>query len=160
QAGIISGRRDLIERLKRHPLARALRMDKTSIAALNATLLHYARGEAEREVPVWRMVSMPLTEIEARAQAWAAELGVNASAGVIDGRSMIGGGSLPEESLPTRLLALACDDVEEVARRLRLGDPAVVARVEHNRLLLDPRTVHPREDAALVAAVQQTLQQA
>ena len=76
---------------------------------------------------------------------------------LIDGRSMIGGGSLPEESLPTRLLALECEDVEGVAKRLRLGDQAVVGRVEHGRLLLDPRTVHPREDEALVKALRRAL---
>ena len=199
QAGVITGKGELVARLKRHPLARALRMDKASIAGLNATLLHYARGEAEREVPVWRMISMPVREIEARAQAWAAELdksgtaalrgaegasaldtGSRASGGVeraergakrsdagspvpsttfsiIEGRSMIGGGSLPEESLPTRLLGVSCEDVEGVSKRLRTGDPAVVARVEHGRLLLDPRTVHPREDAELLKALRAAL---
>ena len=203
QAGIIAGKRELIDRLKRHPLARALRMDKASIAGLNATLLHYAKGEAEREVPVWRMIATPMAEIEARARAWAQALGgaglrtaggtrsvgdsvpgttsrpsrasgradgeagpgVQAGNGMvagltvtlIDGRSMIGGGSLPEESLPTRLLALECENVEGVAKRLRLGDQAVVGRVEHGRLLLDPRTVHPREDEALVGALRRAL---
>ena len=70
---------------------------------------------------------------------------------------MIGGGSLPEESLPTRLLGVSCEDVEGVSKRLRTGEPAVVARVEHGRLLLDPRTVHPREDPELLKALQAAL---
>jgi L-seryl-tRNA(Ser) seleniumtransferase len=76
---------------------------------------------------------------------------------VIDARSMIGGGSLPEESLLTRLLAIEHPDVESLARRLRLGNPAVIGRVEHGRLLLDARTVHPREDASLLLAVRDAL---
>jgi len=157
QAGIIAGKRDLVARLKRHPLARALRMDKASIAGLNATLLHYVKGEAERDVPVWRMISMPVGDIEARAKTWARALGDSAGVTIIDGRSMIGGGSLPEESLPTRLLAIEHEDVDGVAKRLRLGETAVVGRVEHGRLLLDPRTVHPSEDEALLSALRAAL---
>ena len=157
QAGIIAGKRDLVARLKRHPLARALRMDKASIAGLNATLLHYVKGEAERDVPVWRMISMPVGDIEARAKTWARALGDSAGVTIIDGRSMIGGGSLPEESLPTRLLAIEHEDVDGVAKRLRLGETAVVGRVEHGRLLLDPRTVHPREDEAMLSALRAAL---
>jgi L-seryl-tRNA(Ser) seleniumtransferase len=157
QAGIIAGRRDLVASLKRHPLARALRLDKATIAGLNATLLHYAKGEAEREVPVWRMISAPLEDVERRATHWAAELAGSATATIIDGRSMVGGGSLPEESLPTRLLAIEHADVDGVAKRLRTGEPAVVARVEHGRLLLDPRTVRSQDAAALVSALKVAL---
>jgi L-seryl-tRNA(Ser) seleniumtransferase len=151
QAGIIIGSRDLVARLRRHPLARALRMDKASIAGLNATLLHYLKGEAEREVPVWRMITMTASQTERRARRWSQALGERAS--VVSGRSMVGGGSLPGESLPTRLLALQHANVDSLARRLRLGDPAVVGRVEHDRLLLDPRTVDPRDDSALLTAL-------
>jgi L-seryl-tRNA(Ser) seleniumtransferase len=174
QAGIIAGKRELIFRLKRHPLARALRMDKASIAALNATLLHYVKGEAEREVPVWRMISTQVPALDRRARRWVRALGDSAGSqtvrpelvegrgtattvSVIDARSMIGGGSLPEESLLTRLLAIEHPDVESLARRLRLGNPAVIGRVEHGRLLLDARTVHPREDASLLLAVRDAL---
>ena len=155
QAGIAVGRRELIERLRRHPLARAVRMDKASIAALNATLLHYAKGEAVAKVPIWRMIATPLAAIDRRARRWARAIGEGAR--VVDGRSMVGGGTLPEESLPTRLLSLATPDVDGLARRLRLGDPPVVGRVEHDRLLLDPRTVDPRDDAALLRAVRSAL---
>jgi L-seryl-tRNA(Ser) seleniumtransferase len=131
-------------------------MDKTSIAALQATLLHYLRGEALTHIPVWRMIAMPVAEIEARARAWA---GVLSGSKVIDGRSMIGGGSLPEETLPTKLLAVADDGARltQIARALRLGDPAVVARIEGGMLLLDPRTVDPAQDEAIVEALSAAL---
>jgi L-seryl-tRNA(Ser) seleniumtransferase len=152
QAGIIAGRAELVDSLRRHPLARAVRLDKASIAALHATLLHYLRGEALTHIPVWRMIAMPLPEIEARASAWASTI---AGSKVIDGRSMVGGGSLPEESLPTKLLAIEGDGarVTWIARALRLGDPAVVARIEGGMLLLDPRTVDPAQDEMLAGAL-------
>jgi L-seryl-tRNA(Ser) seleniumtransferase len=150
QAGIIVGRAELIDTMRRHPLARAVRMDKASIAALHATLLHYLRGEALARIPVWQMISMPVEEIDSRARAWSDRI---PGSRVIDGRSMVGGGSLPEESLPTRRLAITGASVTEAARRLRTGDPAVVARIENGMLLLDPRTVLPSQDEALVAAV-------
>ncbi len=154
QAGIVVGKKDLIARLRRHPLARALRMDKASIAGLNATLLHYARGEAENEVPVWRMISAPLTDVAARARRLSRQIGAGST--VVDGRSMIGGGSLPEESLPTKLVALPAASgsaLEALAQRMRQGETPVVGRIEDGLLLLDPRTVQPGEDAPLVAAV-------
>jgi L-seryl-tRNA(Ser) seleniumtransferase len=157
QAGIIVGTAHLVAKLKRHPLARALRLDKGTIAGLNATLQHYARGEALSKVPVWRMISASAGEIEGRAGRWRAELGCG---DIVDARSMIGGGTLPEESLPSRVLAIAGTvkvSIEEVAARLRRGSPSVVGRVEHDRLLLDPRTVQPAEDALLIAALKQAL---
>ena len=162
QAGIIAGRQDLVARLKRHPLARALRLDKVTIAGLNATLMHYARGEAEREVPVWRMISAPAKELAGRAREWAGVLQQQAPGRirieVIDGRSMIGGGSLPEESLATSLLAIDSPDVDGLARCLRLGEPAVVGRIERGRLLFDPRTVDPREEGVLLRQIAAALQ--
>jgi L-seryl-tRNA(Ser) seleniumtransferase len=158
QAGIIVGRVELIDRLRRHPLARAMRMDKGSIAALAATAIHHLRGEALQKIPVWQMISMPLEVVQRRARRWARAIG--ASARVVDGRSMVGGGSLPEEGLPTRLVAIAPQGeagVTELAHRLRLGQPPVVARIERDHLLLDPRTVLPEEDALLIAAVRAAL---
>lgn len=160
QAGIILGRKELIATLRRHPLARAVRMDKASIAGLAVTLLHYLRGEAEQKVPVWRMIAMPLPDLQRRAQRWAQSLPCRAS--VIEGRSMIGGGSLPEESLPTYLLAIPAQQqrtVTELAARLRHGTPAVVARIERDHLLLDPRTVEPEADEALLSALRAALAQ-
>ena len=155
QAGLIVGRRSIVELLRKHPLARALRMDKASIAGLAATLNHYLKDEAPEKVPVWRMIATPLDAIEARAQAWARAAG--ASAHVIDGRSMIGGGSLPEEGLATRLLALAPAagrPAEALTERLRAHEPPVVARIERDEVVLDPRTVDPRDDETVVAALQ------
>ncbi len=157
QAGVVVGRAELVAQLSRHPLARALRPDKSTLAALHATLLHYARGEALTEVPVWRMIAVPLSDLEARAVKWASAVGPPAE--VCDGRSMVGGGSLPEESLPTKLLVIPGEGawVTEVARKLRRGEPSVVARIEDDRVVLDPRTVDPSEDGRLVAAVQEAL---
>jgi L-seryl-tRNA(Ser) seleniumtransferase len=157
QAGIVLGRRELVERLRRHPLARAVRLDKASTAALQATLLHYLRGEALTKVPVWRMIAMPLREVERRARRWARALGPPAQ--VRPSRSMVGGGSLPEEGVPTRVLAVPGEGawLLEVARRLRLGEPSVVGRIEADALLLDPRTVDPRDDAALLSALRSAL---
>jgi len=157
QAGVIVGRTELIAQLRRHPLARAVRMDKASIAGLTATLHHYLRGEALTKVPVWRMIAAPPSEIERRARRWGRA--IRQGARVLDGRSMIGGGSLPEESLRTKLVAIAGEGgyIAELALRLRTGDPPVVARIERDSLLLDPRTVGPEEDRALIAAVKTAL---
>ncbi len=103
QAGILVGRGDLIGKLRKHPLARAMRADKTCLAGLAATLQHYLRNEAEREIPVWSMVSSPLADIDRRARSWAAALGEGE---VRESESTMGGGSLPGESLPTRVLSL------------------------------------------------------
>ncbi len=157
QAGIIVGRRDLVERLRHHPLARAMRMDKATIAALTATLVHYLRGEALEKLPVWQMISAPLNGIQRRARRWARAIGEPAK--VVDGRSMVGGGSLPEEGLPTKLVAIAGDGayVTDLAHRLRRSDPPVVARIERDALLLDPRTVLPPQDSTVVQAVKAAL---
>jgi L-seryl-tRNA(Ser) seleniumtransferase len=154
QAGIIVGREELVAHLRRHPMTRALRMDKGSVAALAATVMHYVCAEALEKVPVWRMLAMPLTTIERRARRWARAIG--APARILHGRSMIGGGSLPEEGLPTRVVAIPAHggrSVTELAQRLRLGQPPVVGRIEHDQLLLDPRTVAPEDDSTLVEAV-------
>jgi L-seryl-tRNA(Ser) seleniumtransferase len=153
QAGVIVGRRVLIDRLRGHSLARAVRMDKAAIAALTATLHHYLRGEALKKVPVWRMISAPLAQVQRRARRLAQAIG-DAAQGV-QGRSMVGGGSLPEESLPTQLVAIPGQGayVTELARRLRTGDPPVVARIESDRLLFDVRTVPSRDLSALARAI-------
>ena len=104
QAGIIVGKKIYIDKLKKHPLVRAMRMDKTRLAGLAATLIHYLKGEALTKVPVWRMISLPVSEIDRRAQLWAEAAGDRAR--VIDGESLIGGGSLPGATLPTRLVAI------------------------------------------------------
>jgi L-seryl-tRNA(Ser) seleniumtransferase len=154
QAGLIVGRADLVGGLRRHPLARALRVGKDTLAALQATLLHYARGEAETAIPIWRMIAQPADELAARAAGWAATLrGQGIPALVVAAHSTIGGGSLPGEVLPTHALALAPAAPEKFAAALRAGQPPVVARIAGDRVLLDPRTVSSLQDALLLRAV-------
>jgi len=159
QAGIIVGKAELVGRLKRHPLARALRVDKTTIAGVQANLLHYLQGEAMREIPIWRMIATSPREIEARASDWAAQLArMGLPAAVSEGRSTVGGGSLPGETLPTYVVALAAPSPDVLAKRLRQGTPPVVARIEDDRLLLDPRTVLLDQDDDLLRRVHEAWQ--
>jgi L-seryl-tRNA(Ser) seleniumtransferase len=150
QAGIILGHADLIARLRRFPLTRALRVDKTTLAGLQATLRHYLLGQAQQAVPVWRMIGQTEAELEERAGRWLAALrerGIVAEAR--PGRSTVGGGSLPGETLPTWLVALAVESAAGIAARLRTGEPPVIGRIEDDRLLLDPRTVLPEQEELL-----------
>jgi L-seryl-tRNA(Ser) seleniumtransferase len=156
QAGIIVGRQELVAKLKKHPLARAVRADKLCLAALNATLLHYLRDEATKEIPVWRMIALPVEAIERRATAWVQQLGAGA---VIGGASTIGGGSLPGETLPTHLVALTVKSPNAFAAKLRQLEAPIIARVFDGQVTLDPRTVREDEDAALLAGVRQLLSQ-
>jgi len=162
QCGVIAGRLSLIARLKKHPLTRALRVDKITLAALEATLLHYLKGEAEGQIPVWRMISFEEGELKRRAEVWSARLlaqGIACSAE--QGRSTIGGGSLPGETLPTWLVSIAPLDKGEraeqaagdLATRLRHAPTPVIARVERGSLLLDPRTVLDGQEETLLKAI-------
>lgn len=158
QAGILVGRREAIALVKRHPLLRALRVDKLTLAALSATLAHYERGEAVEKVPVWRAIAQSVEALEARVRGWLAALGDLApGAAVKETTSAVGGGSLPEVTLPTRALALPARDPDQLAARLRRGAPPVVARIEEGALVLDPRTVAPAEDEALLRALRAAL---
>jgi L-seryl-tRNA(Ser) seleniumtransferase len=153
QAGIIAGRKDLVNQLRKHPLMRALRVDKITLAILEATLAEYAAGRANDTVPVQRMLHAGADDLEARVQALAAPL---ARAGwrvaMISGASAVGGGSAPGVALPTVLLSIARDGHSAAATEqwLRSLDPPVVARIEHERVVLDLRTVLPDQDATLV----------
>ncbi len=159
QAGIIVGRADLVASLKRHPLARALRVDKTTMAGMQATLLHYSREEATEKVPIWQMISLGLDEIDKRANAWAEQLrAIGVRAEVIPGLSTVGGGSLPGETLPTKLVALHVTSPDKLAALLRSGEPPVIGRIESGELLLDPRTVLADEEQDLLSAVEQAVQ--
>lgn len=159
QAGIIAGRAGLVEKIRRNQLARALRVDKMTVAALEATLrLYLDEARARREIPVWRMLTASPAELKRRAAALARRLrGVPgiAAVEVIPGTSRVGGGAMPLADLPAFLVALspAAMGAEEAAARLRRGDPPVIARVQHDRVLLDPRTVGPGEEKALLSAV-------
>ncbi len=147
QAGIIIGKSALIAKLRKHPLARAFRADKTCLAGTAATLVHYLRDEAEREIPVWRMIAMPVDEIRRRAREWAQALGYGE---VGESQSTLGGGSLPGETLPTWVLSLKVGGIDKFMRRLREQDPPIIARTEKDRILIDPRTVLMEQDSSLV----------
>jgi L-seryl-tRNA(Ser) seleniumtransferase len=155
QAGIIIGKATYVERLTHHPLARALRIDKLSLAALSATLLHYVKGDVLEKVPVWRMIAFPSAELQDRAKVWASQLSPRAT--VISGESTIGGGSMPGEELATWLLCLTAADLPggatTLARKLRENQTPVVGRIIEERVVLDPRTVLPIEDGTLIEAV-------
>ncbi|HLJ81279.1 MAG TPA: L-seryl-tRNA(Sec) selenium transferase [Ktedonobacterales bacterium] len=160
QAGILVGRSALLAQVARHPLMRAVRIDKLTLAALEATLRLHRDRLAERDIPVWQAIAMPLEAIRQRASQWVVALhGWGIAAEVIPGSSTVGGGSLPGETEPTLLCAISAEqpdgrrDLDALAARLRAGHPPVVARVLRDRLLLDPRTVLPDQDALLLDAL-------
>ncbi len=155
QAGILVGRKDLIDTLRRNPLARAVRPDKLCLAALRATLVHYLMDEAVRQVPVWQMIAAPESALRQRADRWAQSL---AAGEVVPGRSTVGGGSLPEETMPTWLLAFALAHPNQLAAWLRRQSPPVVARVQADHLVLDPRTVFESQDIDLLRILGAMLQ--
>ena len=166
QAGILAGKRKLVEACRRNPLFRALRVDKMTYAALEATLASFLRGAAD-DVPALRMIRLTAEEIGARAETLRAELapalGGRAEVSVRAGESVAGGGSTPGTALPTKLLVVAprAMSAAELAARLRRPDasgrPPVIARVEADRVLFDLRTVFPEQEAALVAALRAAL---
>jgi L-seryl-tRNA(Ser) seleniumtransferase len=156
QAGIVVGRRDAIDRLRRHPLMRALRVDKLTLAALEATLLEYAEGRAPETVPVVRMITAHADAIEARAHALAATLHeAGWTVSIVSGASAIGGGSAPGVELPTVLVAVERDGLtaDGLSRRLRAANPPIITRIEHDRVVLDLRTVMESQDDSLTTAL-------
>ena len=152
QAGLLVGRGSLIAAMKRHPLARALRLDKSTIAGLEATLLHYRKREAPAHIPVWQMIAAAPDQLRRRARAWqrAVSSGHNSSlsTAIVAAESTIGGGALPGETLPTWALRItsASSSPEALAHRLRSAAPPLVARIADDALILDPRTVPPEQD--------------
>jgi L-seryl-tRNA(Ser) seleniumtransferase len=154
QAGIAVGRGERIAALRAHPLMRALRPDKLTIAALLATLETYRDGNADKELPVWRMIGAPPRALAARARSLAADFQrAGIAAEVIEVRSTVGGGSLPEETQPSFAVAIAGGPATRVARVLRSADPPVVARIVEERVALDLRSVLPEDDEVLARAV-------
>ena len=154
QAGIIAGRKTLVDRLRAHPLLRALRVDKMTLATLEATLAEYVAGRASTSIPVQRMLHLSADDIEARAQSLASTLaGHGWRVAMISGVSAVGGGSAPGLELPTVLLAIDKDGqtAATIEASLRALDPPVIARIEHDRVVLDLRTVLPDEDERLAA---------
>ena len=161
QGGIVVGAKDMVDLLARHPLARAFRIDKMSLAATTATLLHYMKEEALQAIPVWRMISATSEEVRERATSWAATLGAGST--VQPAKSTIGGGSLPGESLDSWALCIPCGNVpggaSALAARLREQSMPVVARIENEQVLMDPRTVLPHQDSQLLTATQAALRE-
>ena len=158
QAGLLSGRADLISRMRKNSLFRALRVDKLTYAALAATLLAYVKHD-HAAIPALRMMRLTQQEIAARAEALVQELRPTATKWeleMVDGESVVGGGAAPSAVLPTRLIALALrgSTAEWLSARLRRCDPPIVARVEDGRVLLDLRTVFPEQDRAIANAIQ------
>lgn len=154
QAGILAGNPELIARMRRNPMYRALRLDKLILQALETTLRSLLM-ERWDEVPALGMIRQSAADIRARAERLVRQLGVEAE--VVAGESVIGGGSTPDQSLPTWLIAIASRDVVALERALRGGDPPIVARIEADRLMIDLRTVFPEEEPALVSALTQAL---
>jgi L-seryl-tRNA(Ser) seleniumtransferase len=156
QAGILAGHAAFLARCRSHPLARAVRADKLTLGALAATLALYRDpGTARREVPVLRMLTTPLPELVARAAALAARLPAAARPAVAATRAAVGGGAFPGTELPSAGVTVAPPGVAaaELARRLRLGAPPVVAVVAGGRVVLDVRTVAPEDETAVITAV-------
>jgi L-seryl-tRNA(Ser) seleniumtransferase len=151
QAGLIVGRADLIARIRRDPLARAMRPDKVTLAAVAATLALYRAGRAEAEIPVWRMIAASPEDLRRRASALARVVGDRAE--VVATEATVGGGSLPGETLPSFGVALSGRSADRMLAALRQGTPSVVGRIEGGRVILDLRTVDPELDDELGAAI-------
>jgi L-seryl-tRNA(Ser) seleniumtransferase len=163
QAGLVAGRRELADAMRRNPLYRALRVDKMTLSALDAVLAEHEAGRAAQAVPVVAMLSLGAAAVRARAEGLARALGAACPGLEIDvreGASAVGGGAAPEIDLPTALVAVAHPrrPADDLAAALRRGRPPVVARVADDRLLLDLRTVDPADEAALLEALTAALQ--
>lgn len=158
QAGLIVGKAEQIAKLRSHPLARALRVDKMTLAALDATLQSYRRGRAPAEIPVWRMIAQSEDEVQLRACQFRRQLAeANIEAELIPGKSTVGGGSLPGETLLTALLAFAIPQPDSAAAALRRAEPPVICRIQNDRLLVDLRTVLPEQEQALLTSLSSRL---
>jgi len=147
QAGIIVGKAEYLTKIRKHPLYRALRADKLCLAGLNATIFHYLKGDAEEKIPVLQMLSSTPEALKARVESWAAALGFGS---VIEGLSAIGGGSMPGQDLPTFLFSVRCKSIPKATAALRQQNPPIIARVQEDLLVLDPRTVLPWQEADLL----------
>ncbi|MCC6674474.1 MAG: L-seryl-tRNA(Sec) selenium transferase [Thermomicrobiales bacterium] len=153
QAGIIAGQRQLVRQIERHPLARALRSDKTTLAGVATTLRHYLRGEAETDIPIWRMIGATVDDLDARARCIADPLEL----AVVPSVASIGGGSLPGETLPSRAIRIETPHPDEVTRALRTSKPRVFPYIRDGAVLVDVRTVLPEQDPDLMAALERAL---
>jgi L-seryl-tRNA(Ser) seleniumtransferase len=160
QAGLIAGRADLVARLRRDPLARAMRPDKVTLAGVAATLALYRAGRARTDVPVWRSIAADVTTIRARAARLSRQLtssGSTARVDVVETLATIGGGSLPGETLPSAAVRVRLGSASRLGERLRRSDPCVIGRIDQGALLLDLRTVDPGSDDALAEALDEAI---
>jgi L-seryl-tRNA(Ser) seleniumtransferase len=153
QAGIIAGRSELVERLRKDPFARAMRPDKVILAALAATLRLYRAGVAQSEIPVWRQICTPVAALAERAQRLAERTGTRAASS----ESTIGGGSLPGQALGSWAVVIDGRNAQRTLDTLRVGDPAVIGRIVDDAVVLDLRTVDPIEDDRLAGAISAAL---
>lgn len=161
QAGIIIGKKEWVAKLKKHPLARALRVDKLTLAALQATLLHYVKNEAAQKIPVWQMISAQIPALETRANAWMEQWKkAGLAASTVETLSTVGGGSLPGETLPTRAVALNVASPDAFVDQLRANHPPIITRIENQHVILDPRTVLPHDEAQLLEGIVRVLRTA
>lgn len=165
QSGVIVGRAQVIERIRTNPLARAFRIGKMTIAGMEATLRLFRNHDTLREEhPTYRMLSLTMGELEARAKKVADDLGdfngTKAEIRVVDGETQVGSGSVPTETVPTRLLSVRASSPSagKLARDLRYGDPPIFARVHKETVLFDFRTIQPEEEALVEAALRRILQ--
>jgi L-seryl-tRNA(Ser) seleniumtransferase len=165
QAGIILGKRKYVEILKKHPLHRALRLDKMFLAGLESVLLYYLKGEATKKIPVWQMISTPLEALQARAEKIQDELrksGIKIT--IQKSQSTIGGGSLPGETLPTIAISVQSADsraysADQLSKLFRDQSPPVIGRIEDDNFVLDLRTVFPQQDEILISAIKDIFSQ-
>ena len=154
QAGLLVGRSGLVATIRQHPLMRAVRVDKVTYAGLEATLRAFTSGRAATDVPVMRMLALPFDALAARADAMVARMrSAGVSCDTADGASTVGGGSLPGETLPTRLVRVESDSPDRLLAALRLGETVVVARIADDRVCLDLRTVDEGDDSVVAQAV-------
>jgi len=155
QAGILVGKADLISRLKKHPLARAIRADKIALAALSATLAHYLKDEAIQKIPIWRMIATPIKDIKDQVERWSTAL---SQGHMLLGESTVGGGSLPGKSIETYLLGLDVPKPNRFLADLRACHPPIIARAQDNQVVIDPRTVLPEQRETLFVNLQNVLE--
>ena len=155
QSGIIVGKKKYLDLIKKHPIARAIRIDKLNLTALSSTLLHYIKDEAIDKIPVWKMISADIESLKARVIDWQNKITIESN--IIEGQSTIGGGSLPGQILPTYLLSISglkidCG-VNEFFNKLLNNKFPIVARIEKNNIIFDPRTVLGNEDSKLIDGI-------
>ncbi len=159
QAGIILGKEEYIDLLRKHPMHRALRLDKMFIAGLESVLLSYLKGEATKKIPAWQMISTPLDVLKRRAETIKEKLGKSEiSITIAESKSTVGGGSLPGETLPTIVISVKSApsvdlSADQQARLFREQSPPIIGRIEDEKFVLDLRTVFPRQDDSIMQAI-------